>query len=138
MQSAVHRVVTGTAAGSALPLLLGIVAWSLSAPAWAGPIVADSINEWSATGTQGESGWTNGYYNLTDDDGTYESSEKYSMTGDVGDSDCTDGRLYEKTLTLAANGDGELKYRFFATDGYEAADGDPTHATNNTVEVLAC
>ncbi|MBN1420597.1 MAG: thrombospondin type 3 repeat-containing protein [Planctomycetes bacterium] len=37
-------------------------------PAW----IAHSIDDWSATGTQGENNWAYGYYNLTDDpDSTY-------------------------------------------------------------------
>ena len=36
-------------------------------------IIADSFDDWSTTGTQGENNWHNGYYNLTlDDDGVYE------------------------------------------------------------------
>ncbi len=39
-------------------------------------ILADSVADWSTTGTQGENGWTYGYYNLTaDGDGTYQSSD---------------------------------------------------------------
>ncbi len=36
------------------------------------PALADSSDDWSETGTQGERNWYNGYYNLTaDDDGEY-------------------------------------------------------------------
>ena len=37
------------------------------------PPFADSVMDWSATGTQGEKNWFNGYYNLTQDlDGEYQ------------------------------------------------------------------
>ena len=39
-------------------------------------VIADSFDDWSADGTQGENNWFNGWYNLTDDelngDGAYE------------------------------------------------------------------
>ena len=41
-----------------------------------GAIFANSADDWSTTGTQGENGWINGYYNLTLDeeegDGEYQ------------------------------------------------------------------
>ena len=38
--------------------------------------IADSIDDWSTTGTQGENGWFNGYYNLTaDGDGIYQTGD---------------------------------------------------------------
>jgi len=38
--------------------------------------LADSFDEWSTTGTQGENGWFNGYYNLTaDGDGIYQTTD---------------------------------------------------------------
>jgi hypothetical protein len=41
-----------------------------------GPNVADSADDWSTTGTQGERNWYNGYYNLTTDaDGNYSTAE---------------------------------------------------------------
>ena len=40
------------------------------------PLLADSVLDWSADGTQGERGWYNGIYNLTQDsDGTYQSDD---------------------------------------------------------------
>ena len=51
---------TPRTAGAALLLLL------LAVPI-AANTVADSYDEWSTTGTQGEKGWWNGYYNLTTD-----------------------------------------------------------------------
>lgn len=39
-------------------------------------VVADSFDDWSLTGTQGENGWFNGYYNKTGDaDGVYTTGE---------------------------------------------------------------
>jgi hypothetical protein len=67
-----------------------------------------------------------------DDNGTYESEEKYILAGDGGDLDCTDGRLYETTVNLVVAGD--LKYSFFATDSFEAATGIPV--SDSTVTVL--
>ncbi|MGQ9590331.1 MAG: thrombospondin type 3 repeat-containing protein [Planctomycetota bacterium] len=42
-----------------------VVALSAGGPAWA--VVADSLNDWDPTGTQGTNGWEYGYYNLTAD-----------------------------------------------------------------------
>jgi hypothetical protein len=39
-------------------------------------VIADSYDDWSLTGTQGENNWVNGYYNLTEDvDGIYQPSD---------------------------------------------------------------
>ncbi|MDG2124864.1 MAG: hypothetical protein P8J87_14265, partial [Verrucomicrobiales bacterium] len=41
-------------------------------------VVADSIGDWSTAGTQGENGWTYGYYDLTDEefvDGVYQTGD---------------------------------------------------------------
>ncbi|MDW7773480.1 MAG: Calx-beta domain-containing protein [Desulfobulbaceae bacterium] len=70
-----------------------------------------------------------------DDSGTYESEEKYVLTGDAGDTDCSDGRLYETTVNLEYTGDGDLKYRFYATDGIEAATGTPAE-NDSTVTAI--
>ena len=40
---------------------------SRSAPAASAAVIADSVADWSTTGTQGEDGWRNGYYNYTTD-----------------------------------------------------------------------
>lgn len=38
--------------------------------------IADSVSDWSASGTQGENNWFNGYYNKTTDaDGIYQASD---------------------------------------------------------------
>ena len=31
-------------------------------------VIADSADDWSSSGTQGENNWSNGYYNLTEDE----------------------------------------------------------------------
>jgi predicted outer membrane repeat protein len=68
-----------------------------------------------------------------DNSGTYTADEKYDMTAvDSGDTDYTDGKLYSKTLTL--NTAGNIKYRFEASDGTDAATGEPT--SDSTVEVI--
>ncbi len=46
-------------------------------------IVADSFDQWSTSGTQGENGWSNGYYNLTQDgDSTYQTGDFIPFTND--------------------------------------------------------
>ncbi|MFC1684226.1 right-handed parallel beta-helix repeat-containing protein [Pseudomonadota bacterium] len=61
-----------------------------------------------------------------DDSGTYESEEKYEMSKvDPTDLDYTDGALYRKTLVIARRGDGNLNYRFYATDDKDEATGAP-------------
>ena len=58
--------------------------------------------------------------------GNYGPSEKYNLTEvDAGDTDCTNGKLYKTTRTLAYAGSGNLSYRFYATDGSLTAIGDP-------------
>lgn len=53
-----------------------VVASLLCGNAEALDVVADSFEEWSVTGTQGERGWFWGYYNLSaDGDGVYESRD---------------------------------------------------------------
>lgn len=71
------------------------------------------------------------------DDGDYvDGGEKLNMTAvDGGDSDCTDGKLYTYTAALSYAGDGDLNYRFYASDGTNTATGDPT--SNNVVSVSA-
>ena len=42
-------------------------------------VIADSADDWSSEGTQGENNWFNGYYNFTDDefngDGVYQAED---------------------------------------------------------------
>jgi hypothetical protein len=50
--------------------------WQINAVTVSGTIVADSFDDWSVTGTQGEKSWYNGYYNLTaDGDATYQATD---------------------------------------------------------------
>jgi hypothetical protein len=49
------------------------------------PPFADSSDDWSATGTQGENNWFNGYYNLTQDaDGQYATADFIPFTNSAG------------------------------------------------------
>ena len=49
------------------------------------PPLADSFDDWSTTGTQGENNWSNGYYNLTQDaDGTYAVDDFIPFTNSAG------------------------------------------------------
>ncbi len=46
-------------------------------------VLADSTEDWSVGGVQGERNWTNGYYNLTlDDDGIYQSDDFIELVND--------------------------------------------------------
>ena len=72
-----------------------------------------------------------------DDSGTYESGEKYDMTVDGGNGVYTDGEKYSKALTLAADGDGILNYRFYAKDAADEATGDPASASTVMVTSVA-
>ncbi|MCK5711724.1 MAG: hypothetical protein KAI25_03315, partial [Hyphomicrobiaceae bacterium] len=66
------------------------------------------------------------------DNGSYEAGEKYNMSAvDGGDTTYTDGKLYTKSLNLVYAGDDVLNYRFYATDTYDLAIGDPID--DNTV-----
>jgi len=69
-----------------------------------------------------------------DDSGTYEEAEKHDMTfATGGDGDFTNGETYTTTIALSYAGDGMLNYRFVASDGFEAATGDPTGTQSVTV-----
>jgi len=71
-----------------------------------------------------------------DDNGTFDPNEKYDLVEDnVLDVDCTDGKLFKRTMPLTVVGDGILSYRFHATDWKEAATGTPT--SGGTFTVLA-
>ncbi|MEW6218942.1 MAG: choice-of-anchor Q domain-containing protein [Thermodesulfobacteriota bacterium] len=69
------------------------------------------------------------------DDGDYlDAGEKLTMTQlDAGDTVYSDGKDYTKTVSLGYAGDGELTYRFYASDG-SAATGTPA-STGGTVTV---
>jgi len=74
------------------------------------------------------------------DDGSYEASEKHNLAEDDDqDSDCTStgsAKLYGLSVALSHPGgesDGLLNYRFVASDGTEAATGDPTGTQSVTI-----
>lgn len=63
----------------AVTMLLGV---ATSVPGVAAT-VADSVDDWSTTGTQGEKNWFNGYFNLTaDDDQVYGVADFTEFTND--------------------------------------------------------
>ena len=67
--------------------------------------------------------------------GAYDPLEKHELTElDPTDTDCSDGKVYQTTLILSHEAD-PMEYRFFATDGLEAATGSPT--ADSPVAVLA-
>ncbi len=69
------------------------------------------------------------------DNGLYEETEKFNLSADnPGDTDCTNGKLYTATRTLAYVGDGRLIYRFYASDGSDRAKGEPV--SGDTVIVI--
>ena len=69
------------------------------------------------------------------DNGTYEAGEKYAMTATAsGDTNYTDGKLYNKVMALSYAGDSNLNYRFYASDGTDDAVGAPT--SDNVVSVV--
>lgn len=69
-----------------------------------------------------------------DDNGSYAPGERYDLSAtDVGDTDTTDGKRYARTLTLGHAGDGNIYYRFYASDGRDLATGSPTAARAVTV-----
>jgi len=78
------------------------------------------------------------------DNGIYEENEKFALTGvDGGDTTYSDGKLYAKTLNLQYAGDGQLKYRFYASDGTDQATGNPAsdgivtvNSSSNTPPVI--
>ncbi len=54
--------------------------------------IADSFDDWSTTGTQGERNWFNGYYNLTQDaDGAYAAGDFMPFTNDGSGNPTTPG-----------------------------------------------
>ncbi|TAN40757.1 MAG: hypothetical protein EPN25_06600, partial [Nitrospirae bacterium] len=81
----------------------------------------DQNNSCPASGSSNIQVWID-----ENNNGIYEPGEKYNLTEvDAGDTDCTNGKLYKTTRTLAYTGDGNLNYRFYATDGTQTAIGDP-------------
>jgi hypothetical protein len=61
----------------------GNPSWQIDALRIAETPLADSVNEWSTTGTQGENGWYYGAYDFTADaDGTYSTGEFQQFIND--------------------------------------------------------
>ena len=72
------------------------------------------------------------------DNGSFDTNEKYDLAeSDPGDADCTDGKVYNSLVFLELAGDGILNYRFFGTDGREAADGTPPTSGDSLTVISA-
>lgn len=69
------------------PTVLGSILFLLApAPRLAAATIADSVDGWSNDGTQGEGGWFNGYYNLSQDlDASYEVDDFIEFLNDGSD-----------------------------------------------------
>jgi protein-arginine kinase activator protein McsA len=70
------------------------------------------------------------------DNGSYESGEKFGMAGtNISDTNTFNGKTYTKSLPIAraVESDGILIYRFYASDGALVAGGEPI--TNRTLTV---
>ncbi len=66
------------------PLLLSVVFIGVSGPA-AAAVIADSYDDWSTSGTQGQRNWIHGYYNKTTDaNGTYAMGDFVAFTNTAG------------------------------------------------------
>ncbi len=70
------------------------------------------------------------------DDGDYlDSGETLTMTEiSSADTDCTDGKIYTRTVNFFKAGDNTLNYRFYAANGV-AAIGDPVTTTTSSVTI---
>ncbi|MBN1419538.1 MAG: thrombospondin type 3 repeat-containing protein, partial [Planctomycetes bacterium] len=65
--------------------LIALVAYGSAPRRAAATTVADSFLDWSSTGTQGEKGWYNGYFNLTQDaNGQYGANDFIPFTNQYG------------------------------------------------------
>ncbi len=73
------------------------------------------------------------WVDLNDDDDYEDVGEKIDMLPVDGDADYSDGKLYAKSVTINAAGDGSINYRFYASDGTLAATGTPTHDSLVTI-----
>jgi hypothetical protein len=83
----ISTVSLSAAAGRGSTRLLGSLALSLLflARGGEGATFADSFDDWSVTGTQGEKNWFNGYYNKTRDaNGTYQAGDFIPFTNSAG------------------------------------------------------
>ncbi|MDH4320554.1 MAG: hypothetical protein OEV73_03555 [Desulfobulbaceae bacterium] len=73
------------------------------------------------------------WVDLNDDDDYEDGGEKIDMLPVDGDADYSDGKLYVKSVVIAAAGDGLINYRFYASDGSLAATGTPTYDSLVTI-----
>ncbi len=65
-------------------LIAAALAWSVASRVRA-DVVADSVDDWSTTGIQGEKGWQSGYYNRSQDgDQTYQAANFVPFTNSAG------------------------------------------------------
>ena len=76
------------------------------------------------------------------DGGDYlDAGEKFTMNElDPGDTVCSDGKVYYRTVPLTKAGDGVLNYRFYASDGQVATGtptGNKTLTVSNNIPALA-
>ncbi len=68
----------------------------------------------------------NGHYNDT--------GEKLEMTAiNAGDTSCSNGKDYIKSVQINYAGDGVINYKFYFTDGSDNAAGDPTQTQSITI-----
>jgi hypothetical protein len=75
----IRRLLSSSASIAAVLVLLGL------APALRAEILADSFDDWSFDGVQGENNWFNGYYNLTQDaDGNYSADDFIEFFNEFG------------------------------------------------------
>jgi hypothetical protein len=99
-------------------LLMSFILCGVATPALAAT-VADSFDDWSADGTQGENGWFNGWYNLTADeldaDGVYQAADFRPFVNDgsgvidpegLNQWDGTTWRLYRDSVATAGTETG--------------------------------
>jgi len=61
----------------------------------------------------------------TDNSGVYDAHEKFNLTWDSGDGDYRNGEFYSTVEAIPYVGDGSITYRFYASDGADAATGVP-------------
>ena len=73
------------------------------------------------------------------DDGDFGDTDEIQNMTAADANDCADGRVYTFTTTIDNAGDGDLDYRFYATDGIDVATEDhyPVTGSENQVTVLA-
>lgn len=74
----------------------------------------------------------------TNDNGIYEAGEKFDMAKASGQgSDYTNGVIYFKALNISYAGDGNIKYRFYASDGTDNATLDAGPVGDSELTVLS-